>query len=59
LPDGLALEIDREGSAAVMCKAGGSARILKAELADLLFIPGAPRTPGLRETDPERMHPAA
>jgi hypothetical protein len=43
LPGGLALEIARDGGALFMHKTGGSARPLKAELADVLFVPGDPR----------------
>lgn len=43
LPDGLGLEIVWDGKAATIRKGSGSAHSLKAELADLLFVPGDPR----------------
>lgn len=43
LPDGLELELLWDGSSAALRKSGGSPRPLKAELPDLLFVPGDPR----------------
>ena len=43
LPDGLELELLWDGSSAALRKSGGSPRPLKAELTDLLFVPGDPR----------------
>jgi hypothetical protein len=43
LPDGLSLEIVWNGKSATIRKGSGIAHPLKAELSDLLFIPGDPR----------------
>jgi hypothetical protein len=43
LPDGLTLEISWDGKSASIRKGPAGAHPLKAELADLLFIPGDPR----------------
>ena len=43
LPDGLALEIAANGASATLRKGTSAARPLKAELVDLLFVPGDPR----------------
>ncbi|HZU50826.1 MAG TPA: nuclear transport factor 2 family protein [Sphingomicrobium sp.] len=43
LPDGLTMDIEWNGNSATMRKGMASARSLKAELADLLFVPGEPR----------------
>jgi Domain of unknown function (DUF4440) len=53
LPDGLELEIAANGGSATLRKSNGMVRPLKAELADLLFIPGEPRIRYLigRDTD--------
>jgi hypothetical protein len=43
LPDGLSLGIGWDGNSATIHKGSGAARPLKAELADILFVPGEPR----------------
>lgn len=51
LPDGLRLEIGWDGKSATIRKGSGSTHPLKAELADLLFIPGDPRIRYLIQRD--------
>jgi hypothetical protein len=43
LPDGLSLELAWDGQSATLRRGSGAARPLKAELAEILFIPGDPR----------------
>jgi hypothetical protein len=43
LPDGLTLEIGWDGQSATLRRGSGATHALKAELADILFVPGDPR----------------
>jgi len=53
LPDGLSLEIGWDGKSASIRKGSGVSHPLKAELADILFVPGEPRVRYLVQRGPD------
>jgi hypothetical protein len=53
LPDEFEIEVARDGSSGVLRKSSGTSRPLKAELADLLFVPGEPRIRYLVQREPK------